>query len=104
MQLISRWRKSNGRDARLIAGMNRRTRNETLTPFYLWRNTVGRCLALDYPEVGNSGAAPNSVYRFISHQRYLDACFAKLEMEASAQAIGSAIATFVAKVLAGWTE
>jgi haloalkane dehalogenase len=51
------------------------------TPSYLWRNIIphalpfGRCLAPDYVGMGNSGAAPDGGYRFVDHQRYLDAWF-----------------------------
>lgn len=51
------------------------------TPSYLWRNIIphllpfGRCLAPDYVGMGNSGSAPNGGYRFVDHQRYLDAWF-----------------------------
>jgi haloalkane dehalogenase len=51
------------------------------TPSYLWRNIIphllplGRCLAPDYVGMGNSGAEPNGSYRFVDHQRYLDAWF-----------------------------
>ena len=51
------------------------------TPSYLWRNIIpyllplGRCLAPDLVGMGNSGAAPDGSYRFIDHQRYLDAWF-----------------------------
>jgi haloalkane dehalogenase len=51
------------------------------TPSYLWRNIIpyllpfGRCLAPDYVGMGNSGTAPNGAYRFVDHQRYLDAWF-----------------------------
>lgn len=51
------------------------------TPSYLWRNIIpyllpfGRCLAPDYVGMGNSGAAPDGSYRFVDHQRYLDAWF-----------------------------
>jgi haloalkane dehalogenase len=51
------------------------------TPSYLWRNiiphllTYGRCLAPDYVGMGNSGPAPGGSYRFVDHQRYLDAWF-----------------------------
>jgi haloalkane dehalogenase len=54
------------------------------TPSYLWRNIIprllpfGRCLAPDYVGMGNSGAAPDGCYRFIDHQRYLDAWFETL--------------------------
>lgn len=51
------------------------------TPSYLWRNIIprvlplGRCFAPDYVGMGNSGAAPDGAYRFVDHQRYLDAWF-----------------------------
>jgi len=51
------------------------------TPSYLWRNIIpyllpfGRCLAPDYVGMGNSGTAPDGCYRFVNHQRYLDAWF-----------------------------
>ena len=51
------------------------------TPSYLWRNIIprllpyGRCLAPDYVGMGNSGEAPDGGYRFVDHQRYLDAWF-----------------------------
>jgi len=51
------------------------------TPSYLWRNIIphalpfGRCLAPDYVGMGNSGPAPDGSYRFVDHQRYLDAWF-----------------------------
>jgi haloalkane dehalogenase len=51
------------------------------TPSYLWRNIIpyllpfGRCLAPDYVGMGNSGSAPDGGYRFVDHQRYLDAWF-----------------------------
>lgn len=54
------------------------------TPSYLWRNIIphllpfGRCLAPDYVGMGNSGAAPDGRYRFVDHQRYLDAWFDKV--------------------------
>ena len=57
------------------------------TPSYLWRDIIpfllpyGRCLAPDYVGMGNSGAAPNGSYRFVDHQRYLDAWFDKLELK-----------------------
>src|SRR3954454_17830370 len=53
----------------------------TPTPSYLWRNIIphllpfGRCLAPDYVRMGNSGASPDGAYRFVDHQRYLDAWF-----------------------------
>jgi len=49
------------------------------TPSYLWRHIIpralpfGRCLAPDYVGMGNSGPAPDGGYRFVDHQRYLDA-------------------------------
>lgn len=57
------------------------------TPSYLWWDIIpfllpyGRCLAPDYVGMGNSGAAPNGSYRFVDHQRYLDAWFDKLELK-----------------------
>lgn len=56
------------------------------TPSYLWRNIIphllpfGRCLAPDYVGMGNSGPAPDG-YRFVDHQRYLDAWFETLGIE-----------------------
>jgi len=56
------------------------------TPSYLWRNIIphalpfGRCLALDYPGMGNSGAEPNGAYRLRDQQRYVDAWFEKLDL------------------------
>jgi haloalkane dehalogenase len=57
------------------------------TPSYLWRNIIphllpfGRCLAPDYVGMGNSGAAPDGGYRFVDHQRYLDAWFDAMGIE-----------------------
>jgi haloalkane dehalogenase len=57
------------------------------TPSYLWRSIIpyllpyGRCLAPDYVGMGNSGAAPDGRYRFVDHQRYLDAWFETLELK-----------------------
>ena len=54
------------------------------TPSYLWRNIIphvlpyGRCLAPDFVGMGNSGAAPDGAYRFVDHQRYLEAWFEAL--------------------------
>jgi len=54
------------------------------TPSYLWRNIIpyalplGRCLAPDYVGMGNSGPSPNGSYRFLDHQKYLDAWFETL--------------------------
>jgi haloalkane dehalogenase len=56
------------------------------TPSYLWRNIIphalpfGRCLAPDYVGMGNSGAAPDGGYRFVDHQRYIDAWFDALQI------------------------
>jgi haloalkane dehalogenase len=56
------------------------------TPSYLWRNIIphllpfGRCLAPDYVGMGNSGVAPHGSYRFVDHQRYLDAWFDVLDI------------------------
>jgi haloalkane dehalogenase len=41
----------------------------------------GRCLAPDYVGMGNSGPAPDGGYRFVDHQRYLDAWFQALGIE-----------------------
>lgn len=57
------------------------------TPSYLWRNIVpymvplGRCLAPDYVGMGNSGTAPDGGYRFVDHQRYLDAWFEAMGLD-----------------------
>ncbi len=57
------------------------------TPSYLWRNIIphlipfGRCLAPDYVGMGNSGAAPAGSYRFVDHQRYLDAWFEAMALK-----------------------
>src|ERR1700743_1664574 len=57
------------------------------TPSYLWREIIphllpfGRCLAPDFVGMGNSGAAPDGSYRFVDHQRYLDAWFDALGLE-----------------------
>ena len=57
------------------------------TPSYLWRDIIphllpfGRCLAPDYVGMGNSGAAPDGGYRFVDHQRYLDAWFEMLGLD-----------------------
>lgn len=54
------------------------------TPSYLWRDVIpyalpfGRCLAPDYPGMGNSGPMPKGGYRFFDHRRYLDAWFEAL--------------------------
>jgi haloalkane dehalogenase len=52
----------------------------------LWRNVIPRvlayrrCLAADYVGMGNSGEAPDGGYRFVNHQRYLDAWFDALSV------------------------
>jgi haloalkane dehalogenase len=57
------------------------------TPSYLWRKIIphllpfGRCLAPDYLGMGNSGAAPDGRYRFVDHQRYLDAWLEGLRLD-----------------------
>lgn len=57
------------------------------TPSYLWRNIIphllpfGRCLAPDYVGMGNSGPAPDGSYRFVNHQRFLDAWFEALGID-----------------------
>jgi haloalkane dehalogenase len=57
------------------------------TPSYLWRNIIpcvlelGRCLAPDFIGMGNSGIAPNGSYRFVDHQRYLDAWFEAMNVK-----------------------
>jgi haloalkane dehalogenase len=54
------------------------------TSSYLWRNIVPhvagthRCLAPDLVGMGDSGEAPAGSYRFVDHQRYLDAWFEAL--------------------------
>jgi len=56
------------------------------TPSYLWRNIIphllpfGRCLAPDCVGMGNSGPEPAGRYRFVDHQRYLDAWFERLSI------------------------
>ncbi|MBV8922938.1 haloalkane dehalogenase, partial [Bradyrhizobium sp.] len=51
------------------------------TPSYLWRKIIpyllpfGRCLAPDLVGMGYSAPAPDGGYRFVDHQRYLDAWF-----------------------------
>lgn len=57
------------------------------TPSYLWRNTIpyalpfGRCLAPDYPGMGNSGPMPGGGYRFVDHRRYVDGWFDALKLD-----------------------
>jgi haloalkane dehalogenase len=57
------------------------------TPSYLWRNIIpyvvpfGRCIAPDFVGMGNSGAVPNGSYRFVDHQRYLDAWFDAMDIK-----------------------
>jgi haloalkane dehalogenase len=54
------------------------------TSSYLWRNIIPhvagthRCLAPDLVGMGDSGKAPAGSYRFVDHQRYLDAWFEAL--------------------------
>ena len=51
------------------------------TSSYLWRNIIphlsnsARCLASDLLGMGNSGKAPDGLYRFVDHRRYLDLWF-----------------------------
>ena len=51
------------------------------TSSYLWRNVIphlsdsARCLAPDLVGMGNSGKAPDGLYRFVDHRRYLDLWF-----------------------------
>jgi haloalkane dehalogenase len=51
------------------------------TSSYLWRNIIphlsdiGRCLAPDLIGMGQSGKSPTYSYRFVDHERYLDAWF-----------------------------
>lgn len=57
------------------------------TPSYLWRNIIpavlplGRCLAPDYVGMGNSGVSPTGAYKFVDHQRYVDAWFEALDLK-----------------------
>jgi haloalkane dehalogenase len=57
------------------------------TPSYLWRNIIphlipfGRCIAPDYVGMGNSGTATDGSYRFVDHQRYLDAWFEAMDLK-----------------------
>lgn len=57
------------------------------TPSYLWRNIIphalpfGRCLAPDYPGMGNSGAEPNGAYRLADQQRYVDGWFEAMGLD-----------------------
>jgi haloalkane dehalogenase len=57
------------------------------TPSYLWRHIIpevlplGRCLAPDYVGMGSSGPSPTGAYRFVDHQRYLDAWFDALQLK-----------------------
>ncbi len=59
------------------------------TPSYLWRHIIpevlplGRCLAPDYVGMGSSGPSPDGAYRFVDHQRYLDAWFDALQLKAN---------------------
>ncbi|MGH7915921.1 MAG: haloalkane dehalogenase [Candidatus Binataceae bacterium] len=57
------------------------------TSSYLWRNIIphlsqsARCLAPDLIGMGESGKAPDGLYRFVDHARYLDAWFDGLELD-----------------------
>ncbi|QNQ08969.1 haloalkane dehalogenase [Sphingomonas alpina] len=57
------------------------------TPSYLWRKIIpyalpfGRCLAPDYPGMGNSGAEPNGAYRLVDQQNYVDGWFDALGLD-----------------------
>ena len=59
------------------------------TSSYLWRNIIphlessGRCLAPDLVGMGQSGPAPDGSYRFADHERYLDAWFEALGLDAN---------------------
>ncbi len=59
------------------------------TPSYLWRNIIpsllpyGRCLAPDLVGMGYSGPSPAGQYRFVDHQRYLDAWFDALNLDSN---------------------
>jgi haloalkane dehalogenase len=54
------------------------------TPSFLWRKIIphalpfGRCLAPDYPGMGNSGPSSDGRYRFFDQRRYLDGWFEAL--------------------------
>jgi haloalkane dehalogenase len=56
------------------------------TSSYIWRNIIphvselGRCLAPDLVGMGQSGKAPEGLYRFVHHARYLDAWFEALNL------------------------
>jgi len=56
------------------------------TSSYLWRHIIphvsglGRCLAPDLIGMGQSGKAPEGLYRFVHHARYLDAWFEALNL------------------------
>lgn len=41
----------------------------------------GRCLAPDYPGMGNSGPKPGGAYRLADQQWYVDAWFAVMGLE-----------------------
>ncbi len=57
------------------------------TSSYLWRNVLtevtahARCLAPDLMGMGESGDIPGGQYRFVDHQRYLDAWFDALDLD-----------------------
>ena len=65
------------------------------TPSYLWRNIIphalpfGRCLAPDYPGMGNSGAEPNGGYRLADQQRYVDGWFDALGLNENVKKVSS---------------
>lgn len=57
------------------------------TSSYLWRNVItevkpyARCLAPDLMGMGESGNIPGGRYRFVDHQRYLDAWFDAMNLD-----------------------
>ena len=59
------------------------------TSSYLWRNIIphleglGRCLAPDLIGMGQSGKNPAGAYRFVDHQRYLDAWFEAMGLDSN---------------------
>lgn len=64
------------------------------TSSYLWRNVIphveslGRCLAPDLVGMGESGKSPSGSYRFVDHERYLDAWFDALGLSESVTLVG----------------
>jgi haloalkane dehalogenase len=44
--------------------------------------------------MGNSGAAPNGSYRFVDHQRYLDAWFEAMELKRNVILVGGSALGF----------